>query len=65
MSAPDYDPEDNSRRCYDLAIKAAREACIRRGQIAPDPSRPEEVRWAQQGPVSPDRLATVAGYIPT
>lgn len=61
MSAPDYDPDDNSRRCYELAIAAAREACIRRGTIKPDPSRPQEVRWAQEGSVSPDKLECVRG----
>lgn len=59
MSA--YDPDDNSRRCYDLAIRAAREKCIRSGQILPDHSKPDEVRWADEGPRAPNELEAVRG----
>lgn len=49
MSAHRYDPADNSSRCYDLGVRAWREACIRKGQVAPDPRNPTEQRWAREG----------------
>ncbi len=56
-----YDPADNSRRCYDLAIAASREQCIRRHQIKPDASKPHEVRWAIEGDVPPNKLEAIRG----
>lgn len=52
-----YDPEDNSKRSWELAIKAWREICVRRGQIAPD--TPEERQWQQEGPRRPSELSVV------
>ncbi len=54
---PAYDPGDNSRRCYGLAVKAWREQCIRRHQIKPD--TPEEERWAKEGERRPSQLDAV------
>lgn len=51
-----YDPAENARLCYDLAVRAAREKCIRRGQIKPDASKPGELRWAKEGERDPSEL---------
>lgn len=45
-----YDAAKNSKNGYDLAIRAAREQCIRSRQIKPSPDSPEEQRWAAEGP---------------
>jgi hypothetical protein len=55
----DYDPDDNGARCYALAIRALREMRIRAGAIEPDPTKPQELRWAEEGERSVAELETV------
>ena len=43
-----YDPADNSRRCYDLAIACLREVAVRRGEV--EPIYDYEHRWRAEGP---------------
>jgi len=57
MSEPDS--ATDSYRSHSLALKAWREQCIRRGQIAP--STPQERRWASEGPRKPSKLEAVRG----
>jgi hypothetical protein len=52
-----YDAADNSRRCYELGLKAWREKCIRSGEIKPE--TPDEHRWAVEGPRPPSQFETV------
>jgi len=54
-----YDPEDNGIKGYALGLKAWREICIRRGQIAPDPYDKDEMRWAREGERKPGELDSV------
>ena len=54
-----YDAADNSARCYELAIRAAREKCIRAGQILPRTGDATEKRWTEEGPRKPEELETV------
>lgn len=61
MSDLQYNPADNSARCYDLAIKAAREKCIRSGQILPRKGDEQEQRWAREGHVPPNKLEAARG----
>lgn len=58
MTRCPHEAADDSRKGYELAIRAARELCIRRGQILPDCSRPEEIGWAEEG-VLPSSMLTV------
>lgn len=53
--------ETDGYRSYQLALRAVREQCIRRGQIKPDASKPEEVRWSVEGEVPPNKLEAVSG----
>jgi hypothetical protein len=52
---------DDSFKSWELSIAAAREQCIRRGQIQPDTSKPDEVRWAAEGPCLNRELDCVRG----
>lgn len=52
-----YDPDENSRKAYDLTIGAIREICVRKGDIEPKGER--EKRWAKEGPRSIDNLETL------
>ncbi len=56
---PAYDPDDNSRRGYELGIAAAREKCIRNGSILPEPGNATEARWAREGQRRPSELDSV------
>lgn len=64
MTAPHRRAEpwqaDDSRKNYDLAIRVAREQCIRRRQIAPAPGNATEARWAAEGPRPASQLDTLA-----
>lgn len=57
----DYDPRRNSAEGYLFGIRVAREQCIRRGQVAPEPGNAKEARWAAEGDVPVNRLDTVRG----
>ena len=61
MSVPKtaYDPADNSRRGYDLAIKAMREIRVRRNEIAP--KTPQELEQQMTGPKPISQLDCVRG----
>jgi hypothetical protein len=52
-----YNWSDDSKKCYDLAIKAMREQGVRAGRL--EPHTDAERRQAEQGPVSVDRLDCV------
>ena len=54
-----YDPAQNSREGYQLALRAAREQCIRRRQILPEKGNATELRWASEGPRAPSELESV------
>jgi hypothetical protein len=58
VNAP-YDPARNGREGYDLALRCIRERRIRAGEIAPNPDKPWEVRWAAEGEREPGELDTV------
>lgn len=58
---PDYDPDLDSYGCWQLGIQATREKRIRLGEIEPDPSRQNELRWRQEGPRAPHDLDAVRG----
>lgn len=55
--ALNYDPADNTRRCYKLGLKAWREKCIRSGEI--EPTTLDEHRWAAEGPRRASELEAV------
>ncbi len=64
MTAPEIAWRDGDRardgfNSWKLGIAAAREKCIRGGQILPDPSKPNEVRQQREGPVKSSDLDTV------
>ena len=46
----DFDPADNSRRCYDLALSCVREVRVRSGEF--EPIYDYEHRWRAEGPVA-------------
>ena len=54
-----YDWEDDAKRCYGVAHAALREIKIRMGLIEPDPQRPGEVKWAEEGITGIAHLDTV------
>lgn len=54
-----YDPAVNSERQYALWLRAAREIRIRSGLLEPDPNKPEELRWRDEGPRSVSELEAV------
>lgn len=58
MTLPDadYDADRNSVECHALAIRAAREKCIRSGQIQPRVGDATEQRWAREGTVPNSQL---------
>jgi hypothetical protein len=60
VPATDYDSDRNSMGCHALAIKAARERCIRSGQIQPRVGDATEQRWAREGTVPNSQLEAVA-----
>lgn len=51
----DYDPADNSRRCYDLAIAVLREKDVRAHKVDPREDNEDEMRWWREGPKAVDR----------
>lgn len=53
----DYDAADDSRRSYDLGIRAGREKRVRSHIY--DPINETEQRWWDEGPVSNNQLETV------
>lgn len=53
------DEDSDGFRSYQLAIRAAREQAIRRGQIKPDASKPHEVRWSVEGVCDSSKLEAV------
>lgn len=53
----EYDWADDSKKCYDLAIKSQREIRIRDGRI--QPRTPQEYEQAFQGPVESSQLDCV------
>lgn len=48
----EYDAEANSIGCFVFGLRAGREKAIREGRFEPNPRKPDEVRWAQEGPVA-------------
>ncbi len=50
-------PHDTAAE-YTLAVAAIREMKVRAGEAAPNPDRPEEARWAAEGPVPVTDLET-------
>ena len=46
----EYDAADNSRKCFDEAIRAMREQRVRAGLYAPRTGDETELRWASEGP---------------
>lgn len=57
LQQDEYNWSDDSKKCYDLAIKALREKHIRSGRIAPRTEAEHE--QALQGPVKPSQLDCV------
>lgn len=49
----------DSAASYDFGIASLREIAIRAGRIKPSQNRPEEARWAAEGPVETKDLDTV------
>lgn len=45
------DLERDRWRTFDIRLDVWREQAIRSGEIHPDPDKPQELRWAKQGPV--------------
>lgn len=43
---------------YALGVSAIREQCVRSGVYPPRPNDADEIRWAKEGPRSPDKLDT-------
>lgn len=56
-----YDPNHNSKASFDLAVRACREICIRRGQVQPDRGNPLEMRWQAEGEVPNNMLEACRG----
>ena len=54
----DYNWSDDSKKCYDLAIKAAREKGVRAGRL--EPHTDTERLQAEQGPVRVSELDCVS-----
>lgn len=50
---------DDSVRGFALAIATLREQAIRSGSVLPSPDRPDEQRWAVEGPRPVRELDTV------
>lgn len=44
---------DDSRKSYEVAIRALRERHVRAHAVTPNPDDPEEQRWWDEGPKSP------------
>ena len=53
----DYDPDDNSARGHELAIRAMREMRTRHGEI--EASTPREREWQREGTVPVNMLDAV------
>lgn len=51
----------DGERSYALAIAALREIHVRAGKVQPLPERPDELRWAAEGPRPVADLDTVRG----
>ena len=54
-----YDPADDGKKSWTLSIAAQREISIRSGWLRPSPNRPDETRWASEGPVPNHKLETL------
>ena len=54
-----YDAAANSIKCYDFAIAVKREILVRDGTLLPRLDNMDEVRWRDEGPVSPDQLDSI------
>lgn len=52
---------DDSFKSWALGIAAAREVCVRKGQILPRVGDAEEQRWAREGFISNRELDCVRG----
>ena len=52
-----YDPADNSRKCYDLALACLREVAVRRWEV--EPIYDYEHRWRAEGPVRNEDLESL------
>jgi len=58
LQPSDYNWSDDSKKCYDLAIKAAREKGVRAGRL--EPHTDTERLQAEEGCVAVDKLDCVA-----
>lgn len=56
-----YNAAENSAKGYELAIKAAREKCIRAGTILPRIGDEQEKRWQREGVKPPSELDSARG----